>query len=270
MDLVRLCLTVIIAIPLLLTLSSVQIDALEGISDDMLDGSVSDIGCLSIGGNVTIQTMQSGEIIPICEYRDKHLSIFDPYVNGGGCFAAEVVWIDPESGESFSIPSANCDVPKMKSDAFCDDAAYSREPDGATTHYLKNVTVDDVTFPVYLDTSSVGCYGLSVRQETKDMLLILLSNNLDENRAFSISFPTMLLKGNYTVLVDGRPTNVSVIQRDSTVTLANITLPVNFDGGININRVQIIGTEVIPEFSEIFTILSIGLGIIAVCTRMKK
>jgi len=260
--------TALIFICFSLSNTTIRVSAQE---EPALNGMVTENGCNTIGGKMRELTSSNGTIT-VCEYRDIVLKI-EP-MEGLACPAVVGWWIDPETGEYFEFGYA-CNVPKLSVDAYCSvPLSIEGTPSGSyQAHFSENLKIDGVRYDIYVNAKSIACYSVNLRKDTKELFLVMATNSRDSNRSMNITFPSELLQGEYKVLIDGNPATFSITKNNSNITLSNIAFRASSErqNMVESFKVQIIGTNVIPEFPTMMVLAasSAVMAIIAVLHRTR-
>lgn len=128
------------------------------------------------------------------------------------------------------------------------------------------LVADGKQFKIDTFTDSTACV-FSLDKSKKDLHIAIQSPN-DSQGYMKLAIPHELLGGNYTVLIDGKPSTVYNI----TAADANITsIETRYDPSAK--SIDIIGTSVIPEFPVLPPVLIAGitvLGIVIVITKKER
>lgn len=129
-------------------------------------------------------------------------------------------------------------------------------PDGYIIYEI--ITVGNEDFFIPLRTNSYGC-DLHLLQNEKRIHVNIdsVSKRWDgEKGYFEISLPERLLRGNFTILVDGEEI---AFQQEPDIINNSTTIKFQYDD--DAKSIDIIGTEIIPEFrTPIALMLAIATG----------
>ena len=238
-------------------------------------GSILDLrpdpGTLSLGSlSLTIASPSAGyldlafprELYDLLSYTDHELVAFIdelevPVVVMESSSCEDIMIRVPVDDDSHSLAISHSDLPGTHNHPY---------PPRLTLE--RNLTVEKMDFEVRVLTDATKC-DISFVMEEKKLHFDVESNPLlpeGERGYFAISVPRQLLGGNYTVLIDGTPTdNVQIF----TTALEGAdgsdpnTSTISFSYESGAKSVDIIGTEVIPEFG-VLAVFIVAIGILVV------
>lgn len=111
---------------------------------------------------------------------------------------------------------------------------------GHPSTYFQKVEWDEIVYQVKMQTNST-IMNFAFSQANKKVSFDV-SGNLGTNNFYNVTFPKSLMRGNYTVLVDGKP-----LAATTNTNSTHASLYFSFDASNNVN-VEILTEKVIPEF----------------------
>jgi hypothetical protein len=228
----------------------------------VVDGTVTKSGCRVIEGTIVIDTVDARhtQSFELCKFGNQYFRI----VMYAACIEEEGVGKDPDTGKVYTFPTP-CDVPKP-----CD------APDSwgkATTNFgyydKVQVTVEGKQFDILTDSTGAICNILEFIQEEKKISLIVKGVK-DTKRSIAVIIPNELLNGEFKVMVDGRSTEFNITKTEifGWDLPPSSTITIGLDFSQNERRIDIIGTQVIPEFPAFGLIILATSVSIILATRL--
>ena len=133
------------------------------------------------------------------------------------------------------------------------------EPDG------HKVIVENQEFTVVISSNS-GISELSLNQQDKRVAFFVEGND-GTTGVTEITIPTALLSGEMTVLIDQ-----SVAAEDAVLLKSNTEVETTFEINYkhSIHRVEVAGTNVVPEFPVTWLIMAVTIGSIIGVTALRR
>lgn len=217
-------------------------------------GGTDDVGCQILKGTVINQTI-GNHTTSFCKFESKFLW----YVSSKGLITMPALssWIDPHTGITYTFPNLRV----------------SPISDNATGTYY----IGERQFNIFVRSTGqiAGNDLILVPQQAK---LEIISWGNTSNNSLTVSFPNELLSGEIRVLVDGNKTDFHIERTD---TLTTVTTKLDFSGGtishnvgysgLEWKKVEITGTQMIPEFPYSLLILVVGIiGVLAIRHKWQK
>lgn len=234
-----------------------------------IDGTVSQKGCDVIGGTIIKEPLTADHMpIDICKFGDRNLQIITYWV----CAASVGHWTDPETGIEYGFPTP-CDEPKIPQKR-CDRAIkayeYYRQN---TTSMLYNELVMVEKRPFYIQIGIDGyshCTDWQFNQTEKRLSLFVSGGRYDV-APMNITIPTALLDGNFTILMNGQETKDYSLQDGEHIStiMTNLSLSTR-DSGFPEGRIDVIGTNVVPEFPISVAVLAALISAAVIAGRFIK
>lgn len=209
-----------------------------------IDGTVTKSGCRVIGGDILTDTIDTHhtQTIELCEFDNKYFRI----VQYAECVASEGVGRGPDTGRIYTFPTP-CDIPRV-----C-KLPESWGNIGSYYYYDKlQVKVEEKQFDIWIGSKGAICNFLEFVQEEKKISIIARGVN-GTKTSIDVTIPNELLSGEFKVMVDGRSTEFNIKKTEvldippSDVPPSS-TLTIDLDFPENEMKIDIIGTQVIPEF----------------------
>ena len=212
--------------------------------------------CEHIGGATVKIEVDSANVheTELCQLRDKYFRFYVPET----CYDEEGQWTDPETGKVY-IFGSTCSEP-----AFCNAGGTQGIYDGEYGYLDSSqkvpVIFGDKRFDIVVKSEGkILCNSLQFIQEEKKIRIG--SAGQDDNNSIVVTIPKILLDGEFDVLVDETPTDVDI---QETETASIITIDLGFSLSENelspgLDRIDIIGTSVIPEFPNVGLIFFITI-----------
>lgn len=222
----------------------------------LIEGTVNGGGCTVLGGTLLSDAIDAKQTqtIELCKFDDRYLRI----VYYGGCTENIGQGKDPVTGKpyTFAVP---CDVPKA-----CDGSViWGNNPVRGFHHVAKlNVKAEGKDF--YILTGSIGilCSFESFILEEKKINIVLQAAK-GTTGSIDVFIPQELMTGEFNVMVDGKDAEYEI---ERTQEGAKIIIEVDFPQGQR--EIDIIGTQVIPEFSTFGLIIFATAISLIIATRL--
>ena len=225
-------------------------------SDIQTVGIMPKSSCEYIGGTIVKIEMDSIQVseTELCQLGNNYFRFYIPET----CYDQEGYWEDPETRKSY-IFSSTCEVPR-----FCNASGTQGIYDGSygysDSSYKVPVIIGDNQFNVVIELKGkILCNNLEFIQEEKKIHIDSVGQY--EGNSIIITIPKTLLNGEFDVLIDEKPTDVDIQEME---TASIITIGLDFSLSENelspeFDRIDIIGTTVIPEFSNVGLVVFITI-----------
>ena len=223
-----------------------------------LDGLIPDPGCEPLGGRFLIGTIDALPVstVALCELDGNYLKVKD-FPDDVVCTAEEGSVTDPKTGKIYRLTA--CWLPRFcnapgTAGIYSDGSQYASE----ASNQLQ-INAGGKQFEVKITAKgTVSCNNLIFVEEEKK---ISISSRGQGKAIIEVTIPKELLSGEFKVHLDGNNTEYSVEKTPTESTIAiefdykKITYPVKEQ------TIDIIGTQVIPEFS-IFSLTVLSISVI--------
>jgi len=223
-------------------------------------GTIIEESCEIIGGRIITEFIdaQHTQMIDLCKYGDRYFRLVISYPGTG--IEPEGSWKDPETGKhyTFSYPTEEpkpCDLTNSWGNSY-GGAAYLNTENAKLT-----VSAGEQHFDILALSKGTICDFWFIQEEKKVSLGI---RGLASSTSFlDVTVPQELLSGDFKVLVDGNEVEFKI---KTTRTNSTLSLEFPFSGVSIVNKqIDIIGTQVIPEFST-FGLVIFATAVSAVLT----
>jgi hypothetical protein len=220
-----------------------------------IDGIVSNLVCLSIGGNIVINQVTYTQEMELCKYGDRYFRI----ATGNDCLPIDVTGQarDPDTREEITF-GWYCEVPRTCDEDYVWQVSTDRllEDRYFETKFLVENDSNNTTKSFEIVT---GSRGSVCTQESFDQLekkISIYAKGIRGNtNSMNVTIPTELLSGDLKVMMWGEDVEYERKELNDNATM----LSFNLEFGENeVNQVDIIGTEVIPEFGTVALIVMVG------------
>jgi hypothetical protein len=223
-----------------------------------LDGTVSKKGCEVIGGTIVIDSVdaQRKQSIELCKFDNQYFRT----VNYFGCLEEGREGKNPSTEKVYIFPTP-CDLPKT-----CDDPNSWGNFLSIFYYDITQIEVDGKKFDVLTTSRGALCNILKFNQNEKS-IVITTKNAQGAKASIDVIIPNELLGGEFKVLVDGNDA-IFNIKKTAIVdfhlapgSISTITTELSFAHPES--EIEIIGTQVVPEFPSLSLIaLSIATSFI--------
>lgn len=222
--------------------------------------------CTTIGGkivNITIGVNQESTA-ELCEHYGDYFRLYVPET----CYDAIGSWKDPKTGKQYTFPST-CDVPIL-SNAGGTAGLYN-----GSYGYIESssievpISIENRNFDVIVESNGQILYN-NLQFDKEQKKIEIVSKGAGSTNSITVIIPKELLSGEFIVLDEGEKTDFDLKETENA---SIITVGLDYRIGSDplpwSERINIIGTRVIPEFSEIgMIIFTIALSCIFI-TRIK-
>ncbi|TLY03867.1 MAG: hypothetical protein E6K87_04115 [Thaumarchaeota archaeon] len=211
-------------------------------------GATDESGCQVLHGMVINQTINS-QTTSFCKFESKIIL----YSSSKGLITMPALssWVDPHTRITYTFP----------------DLRISPISNNATgTYYVGEKLFNILVRPTgHIEGNDL----ILVPQQAK---IEIISWGNAGNNSLTVSFPRELLSGELRVMVDGNSTDSHI---ETTGLITTVTIPLDFSGSkssiivpnteFNGRKIEITGTQMIPEFPYSLLILVTGIvGVLAV------
>jgi hypothetical protein len=137
--------------------------------------------------------------------------------------------------------------------------------------FRTNVTIADETFTLNVLTNAKSC-NFDFNKEDKRLHVDIATIDEEEKGYFSINMPQRLLGGNYSVLVDNKKANFTILgtteEFSKLIGRTEVFTVMELEYDKKAKSIDIIGTTVIPEFPRTALTIFSGVVLLAVITRL--
>jgi hypothetical protein len=156
-----------------------------------------------------------------------------------------------------------------------EQATTSFELQGGSSELEYNLTVDDRTFPIKYDLSDGSITNMFARQAENKLVIII---DADDDGQLTVELPRQVIDAiengediNYIVSIEDASGNVETVEiEESDNTDSTRTLVIDYPAGGG--RIEILGTQVVPEFGSAAIIMMVvaTVGIILLTSRFSS
>lgn len=223
-------------------------------SDVKTDGLITRGGCSVIHGTLVTDTID-GQTVGLCKYNDKYFRLYD----FGGCSEVIGQWKDPDTGKFYKFGAA-CMAPH-----FCDVYGTHWEIYETGSDYWKDysyslpINIEGNEFNINIQLNGkITCNWFNFIQEEKTISVI--SAGYDDDNSIGLTIPKELLSGDFKVLIDEKMADfkISESEKNSTIVVGLDFTPDNGGKYGTQRKIEIIGTQAIPEFPVTLLLLTIS------------